>query len=210
LDPTGDLAAARERAAVVLSAMVDAGFLPRDEADAAGEARLRPGRPDLPVGGYFADWVSATAKQAVEPRFGYHEVPTTLDLRLQRHAEAVVRRALDDRGRRRGATQAAVVVMTLDGEVLAMVGGRAYIDSQYNRATQARRQPGSVFKLFVYLAALRDGMALEDTVLDAPLDADRDWRPANHDDRYAGRGIALRDAFARSSNVAAVRLAEAV
>jgi len=90
------------------------------------------------------------------------------------------------------------------------VGGRDYIDSQYNRATQARRQPGSVFKLFVYLAALRDGMALEDTVLDAPLDADRDWRPANHDDRYAGRGIALREAFARSSNVAAVRLAEEV
>lgn len=207
LAPTQDPDAARGRAALVLERMVAQGRITQEEADAAGEARVRPGRPDLPVGGYFADWVSARAKATVDPAFGYTEVATTLDLDLQRRAERVVRRALDRNGR--NATQAALVAMTVDGEVLALVGGRDYADSQYNRATQARRQPGSVFKLFVYLAALRDGMALDDVVQDTPLEEDRDWRPANYDDSYAGE-ITLREAFARSSNVVAVRLAEAV
>ena len=210
LAPTDNLEDARGRARVVLDAMVDAGMITEEEAAAAGDAEVRQGRPDLPVGGYFADWVSRQAKATVAPAFGMQAVRTTLDARLQRHAEDVVRWALDFRGGRRGATQAAVVVMTVDGEVLALVGGRDYADSQFNRATQARRQPGSVFKLFVYLAALRDGMTLDDTVLDAPLDGDRDWRPANYGDDYTGREITLREAFARSSNVAAVRLAERV
>ena len=210
LAPTDDLEAARDRADVVLDAMVDAGMITEVERDDAGQARVRLGRPDLPVGGYFADWVSREAKATVEPAFGYQEVRTTLDLELQRHAERVLRRALDGRGLARGATQGALVAMTPDGEVLALVGGRDYADSQYNRATQARRQPGSVFKLFVYLAALREGMTPDDTVSDAPLDADRDWRPGNYGDDYTGGDLTLREAFARSSNVAAVRLTEEV
>ena len=210
LAPTDDLEGARARAEVVLGAMVDAGMITQAEADDAGVATVRNGRPDLPVGGYFADWVSQQAKATVEPAFGMQDVRTTLDARLQRHAEDVVRWALDFRGARKGAGQAAVVVMTAEGEVLALVGGRSYADSQFNRATQARRQPGSVFKLFVYLAALRDGMTLDDTVADTPLDGDRAWRPGNYGDDYTGREISLREAFARSSNVAAVRLAERV
>ncbi len=210
LAPTDDLAAARERAGVVLEAMVGAGMITEAEAAEAGQASVQPGRPDLPVGGYFADWVSREAKATVEPAFGYEAVRTTLDLELQRHAERVLRRALDGRGGARGATQGALVAMTPAGEVLALVGGRDYAESQYNRATQARRQPGSVFKLFVYLAALRDGMTPDDLVSDTPLDADRKWRPANYADDYAGGDITLREAFARSSNVAAVRLAEDV
>ena len=210
LAPTDDLEGARARAEVVLGAMVDAGMITQAEADDAGVATVRNGRPDLPVGGYFADWVSQQAKATVEPAFGMQEVRTTLDARLQRHAEDVVRWALDFRGARKGAGQAAVVVMTAEGEVLALVGGRSYADSQFNRATQARRQPGSVFKLFVYLAALRDGMTLDDTVADTPLDGDRAWRPGNYGDDYTGREVSLREAFARSSNVAAVRLAERV
>ena len=210
LAPTDDLDAARARAGVVLDAMVGAGMLTEEEAAAAGEATVHRGGPQLPVGGYFADWVSREAKASVEPAFGLQEVRTTLDGRLQGHAEDVVRWALDHRGNRKDATQAAVVVMTVDGEVLALVGGRDYADSQYNRATQARRQPGSVFKLFVYLAALRDGLTPDDLVADTPLDADRKWRPANYGDDYTGREITLREAFTRSSNVAAVRLAERV
>jgi len=209
LAPTRDPEAARERARLVLRQMVQAGMITPEEAAAAGDARVRKGRAELPVGGYFADWVSRQAKQAAGPDYGEQRVSTTLDGRLQRHAERVVRRALDGRGRALGAGQAALVAMNRDGEVLALVGGRDYAESQFDRATQARRQPGSVFKLFVYLAALREGKTPEHVVEDTPLDGRRGWQPANYDGRYGGT-LSLREAFARSSNVAAVRLAEEV
>ncbi|GAB3732293.1 hypothetical protein GCM10028862_13480 [Luteimonas pelagia] len=209
LAPTRDPAAARARARVVLDRMVDAGMVTREQADAAGDARVRPGRDELPVGGYFADWVSRQAKSAAGVAHGEQAVRTTLDGRLQRHAEAVLRRALDGRGAAANAGQGAVVVMDRHGEVLALVGGRDYADSQFDRATQARRQPGSVFKLFVYLAALRDGMTPDDTVEDTRLASRDGWQPANYSDDYAGT-VTLRDAFARSSNVAAVRLIDRV
>ncbi|MFP5373564.1 MAG: transglycosylase domain-containing protein [Gammaproteobacteria bacterium] len=209
LAPTRNPEAARERARLVLRQMVQAGMIDEKQARAAGDARVRKGRAELPVGGYFADWVSRQAKQAAGPDYGEQRVSTTLDGRLQRHAERVVRRALDGRGRALGAGQAALVAMNRDGEVLALVGGRDYAQSQFDRATQARRQPGSVFKLFVYLAALREGRTPEHVVEDTPLDARRGWQPANYDGRYEGT-LSLREAFARSSNVAAVRLADEV
>jgi penicillin-binding protein 1A len=209
LAPTRDPEAARARARVVLDRMVDAGSIERAEAEAAGDAVVRPGRADLPVGGYFADWVSREAKASIGPALGEHDVRTTLDARLQRHAEAVLRRALDGRGAAAGAGQGALVAMDLDGRVVALVGGRDYGESQFDRATQARRQPGSVFKVFVYLAALRDGMAPDDLVEDTPLEARDGWQPANYADDYAGT-LSLREAFTRSSNVAAVRLIDRV
>lgn len=209
LAPTRDLEAARERARLVLRQMVQAGMISEDEAAAAGDASVRKGRAELPVGGYFADWVSRQAKQAAGPDYGEQRITTTLDGRLQRQGERIVRRALDGRGRALGAGQAALVAMNRDGEVLALVGGRDYAESQFDRATQAKRQPGSVFKLFVYLAALREGRTPEHMVDDSPLDGRRGWQPANYDGRYSGP-LSMREAFARSSNVAAVRLADEV
>src|SRR5213075_2013099 len=111
-------------------------------------------------------------------------------------------------GRQRNASQAALVAMRPDGTVVAMVGGKDYARSQFNRAVQARRQPGSSFKLFVYLAALRQGATPETLVADEPVTVGK-WQPENASGRYQGV-MTFRDAFAHSSNVAAVRISEFV
>src|SRR5262249_22538535 len=111
-------------------------------------------------------------------------------------------------GADRNVSQAALVAMKPNGAVVAMVGGRDYKESQFNRAAQAQRQPGSAFKLFVYLAALRKGFSPSDTIEDAPLEIDG-WEPENYGGRYRG-DITIADAFARSSNAAAVRLSQEV
>ncbi|HVF36069.1 MAG TPA: penicillin-binding transpeptidase domain-containing protein, partial [Candidatus Saccharimonadia bacterium] len=192
----------------VIKAMIASGALTEGQASIIRPARVREGRADLPVGTYFADWVSPKAKDSFDAGYGEVPVRTTLDLELQGHAERIVERDLRTHGRAGGATQAALVAMRRNGEVVAMVGGRDYASSSYNRVTQAQRQPGSAFKLFVYHAALRDGATPDSLVEDAPITIG-DWSPANHDGTYRGR-ISLRDAFAKSSNVAAVRLAQAV
>jgi penicillin-binding protein 1A len=207
LAPTHDPVAAQARARVVLDAMVDAGAITRAQADAARPARVQSGRTDLPVGGWFADWVAPQAKAAFDADYGEMRVRTTLDPRLQRLAQRLVERTLARAGGG-GPHQAAFVAMTSEGEVVALVGGRDYADGPFDRATQARRQPGSAFKLFVYLAALRAGMTPDTMVDDAPITLG-DWTPVNHDGNYEGP-IPLRRAFAQSSNVAAVRVANEV
>jgi penicillin-binding protein 1A len=198
LAPTNDPAAAAARMRVVLGTMVDAGFIDAPRAAAVAAPPLRPGRDPVPDGTYFADWVAGGLR---DPDAG-GVVQTTLEPALQRRAiDAIGRAAL-------GGAQVALVAMRPDGRVVAMVGGRSYRASPFNRATQARRQPGSAFKLFVYLAALRAGLTPADLVDDRPLDIDG-WRPANADGHYRG-ALTLRDAFALSSNVAAVRLSEHV
>ena len=207
LAPTDNLEGARKRARVVLQAMVDAGAITEEQARDATPARVRHGRAMLPVGSYFADWVSPQAKEAFDAAYGEVRVPTTLDPKLQAHAERVVRDALR-RGARDGVGQAALVAMRTNGAVVAMVGGRDYEDSAFNRVTQAQRQPGSTFKLFVYLAALREGSTPESRIEDTPVEIGG-WTPANYNDRYAG-SLTLRDAFAQSSNVAAARITDDV
>jgi penicillin-binding protein 1A len=207
LAPTSNLKGARERAKLVLAAMVDAGAITAGDARKVRPARLRSGRADLPVGTYFADWVSPQAKAKMDAAYGEVPVQTTLDPRLQSLAERIVDDAVR-RGAREGVGQAAMVAMRTNGEVVAMAGGRDYASSAFNRVTQAQRQPGSTFKLFVYLAALRDGMTPDSIVEDAPLTLG-DWTPANYAGTYSGP-ISLREAFAQSSNVAAVRLADQV
>jgi penicillin-binding protein 1A len=203
LAPTGNLKGARARQAVVVAAMVDAGFLTEREADRVQPQRVLPRRPDaLPTGTYFADWVLPEAREAAGEVKSEATVETTLDRRLQRLAERVVKGA----GLR--GSQAALVAMRPDGRVVAMVGGKDYKASTFNRATQAKRQPGSTFKLFVYLTALRSGLTPESTVLDEQIDI-AGWKPRNYDNRYLGE-IPLRRAFARSSNVAAARLTQQV
>lgn len=203
LSPTDNLKGARARQKVVVAAMADAGFLTAEQAANVAPAKLnvRPLRT-LPSGTYFADWALPAARDNAGAVYAEQEVTTTLDSRVQRAAEAAVRRA------GLGKAQVALVAMRPDGSVVAMIGGKNYAASPFNRATQARRQPGSTFKLFVYLAALREGMTPDTLVDDAPIKVG-DWSPANSDGRYRGK-ITLREAFARSSNVAAVRIAHQV
>jgi penicillin-binding protein 1A len=207
LAPTHDPDAAWARAQVVLQAMVDSDAITKEQALTVRRAKVRAGRADLPVGHWFADWIAPEARAAFDAGYGEVRVPTTLDPDMQATAEKLVARALADAGRG-GPTQAAFVAMRPDGAVVALVGGRDYAASSFNRATQARRQPGSAFKLFVYLAALRQGWTPDTAIEDAPITVG-DWTPVNHDGRYAGP-TTLREAFAGSSNVAAVRLAQAV
>ncbi|WP_326523830.1 transglycosylase domain-containing protein [Sphingomonas sp.] len=203
LAPTVNLSGARARQKLVVGAMVDTGFLTKAEAADAGPARLNVERTkELPTGTYFADWVLPEARDRSGEISNEITVTTTLDTRLQRAAERAVRRA----GLRQA--QVALVAMRPDGTVVAMVGGKNYRESPFNRATQARRQPGSTFKLFVYLAALRSGMDANSTVLDEPVTIG-EWSPKNSDGRYSGE-ISLARAFAKSSNVAAARLTKDV
>ena len=208
LAPTANPEDAWKRAQTVLAAMVDTGAIGADDAEAARPPPVESGREALPVGGWFADWVSPEVKDAVATDYGEVGVPTTLDGDLQAMAERAVADVLRGEGRARGVTQAALVAMRPNGEVVAMVGGVEYDASAFNRATQARRQPGSAFKLFVYRAALESGLRPDSPVEDRPIE-EGEWRPANYSDNYLGT-LALRDAFAHSSNVVAVRLGERV
>ncbi|HEX2559049.1 PBP1A family penicillin-binding protein [Phenylobacterium sp.] len=208
LSPTRNLDGARKRARLVLSEMSAQGMITERQAHQARLPRPRRGRDPLPSGSWFADWAAPDLREAYGGRFGDVAVRTTLDRRMQRRAEQIIARALDGQGRRAGADQAALVAMRPDGRVVALVGGRRYQAGGFNRATQARRQPGSAFKLFVYLAALRAGASPESRVLDAPIDVNG-WKPQNYDGRYRGE-IDFRTAFAHSSNTAAVRIAQQV
>ena len=153
---------------------------------------------------YFADWAFERALALAGLRPAILIIQTTLDRRAQAAVEAAVRRHRAAAQRRR-AGQMAVVVMAPDGRVRAMAGGVDYRASQFNRATQARRQPGSAFKPLVYLAALAAGYRPDSVISDQPITLDG-WRPRNYDGRYLG-DLSLRDALAQSRNAATVRLA---
>ena len=202
LAPTQHLEAAQARSRLVLKAMADTGVISHARARSTALARPVFQSAKYPTGTYFADWVAPYAQKAFDADFGEVKVPTTLDSNLQRLAvRAVGRAAIGD-------AQAALVAMRPDGRVVAMVGGKNYGESPFNRVTQARRQPGSAFKLFVYLAALRAGWTPDSIIEDRPVTIDG-WTPVNSDGVYRGR-ITLREAFARSSNAATVRLSQAV
>ncbi|MCH8110396.1 MAG: PBP1A family penicillin-binding protein [Proteobacteria bacterium] len=208
--PTRDLTTARQRSQRVLRSMIEAGYVDEDR---AAEAVADPARlavnPQTAIGqNYFADWVLDRAKRVLGPVSASLTIETTLDPELQRIAENVVTRWLNREGEERQVGQAAMVVMTPSGEVLAMVGGRDYRESQFNRATQAHRQSGSLFKLFVYLAAFDAGFTPDSTMVDQPVNIEN-WRPANYYKGYRGK-VDLRTAFADSINTVAVQLAEKV
>lgn len=200
---------AQARANVVLNAMVASGVLSQEE---SREAKASPATPNTSApsrdgGSWFADWILSEASEMVGPGLGSVRAKTTLRPDKQALAERVIAEKLAEAAVG-GSTEVALVAMTLDGAVVAMVGGRDYATSQYNRAVQARRQPGSTFKLFVYLAALRKGWQPEDVLMDTPIEIG-DWRPENYDGTYSGE-VRLDQAFARSLNAATVRLAQEV
>ncbi|WP_394731104.1 transglycosylase domain-containing protein [Altererythrobacter sp. GH1-8] len=199
LDPTDNYKGAEARMRLVLNAMAEEGYLTPERAAALPSPRLDVRtRNTLPTGTYFADWVLPLVRQDAERSYAKQSLTTTLDARLQRVASEVVGRA------RLGKAQVALVAMRPTGEVVAMIGGKDYAKSPFNRATQAKRQPGSTFKLFTYLAAIEAGMDPGDRVPNTPIE-NGSYRPRNAGDRYT-ETISLEDAFAQSSNVATVRL----
>lgn len=200
---------AQTRASVVLGAMVESGVLTEAEALAARTAPATPNTsaPSRDGGSWFADFVLSEAAAMVGPGLGSVRAKTTFRPESQALAERVIAEKLADTANG-SPTEVALVAMTLDGAVVAMVGGRDYATSQYNRAVQARRQPGSTFKLFVYLAALRNGWTLDTPLQDTPIEIG-DWRPENYGGNYAGR-VRMDQAFAQSLNAATVRLAQEV
>ena len=188
---------------LVLGAMADTCDMTEAEAKAVRTPRIDVrSRNTLPTGTYFADWALPEARKLSDVGYARQTITTTLDSRLQ----AAARRAVNGAGL--GKAQVALVAMRPNGEVVAMVGGRDYADSPFNRVTQARRQPGSTFKLFVYLAALRGGWEPDDEIANTPIETGS-YRPKNAGGAYSDT-ISLEDAFATSSNVAAVRLFNAV
>ncbi|WP_417613732.1 transglycosylase domain-containing protein [Parasphingorhabdus sp.] len=199
LAPTRNPELAAKRASLVKAAMVSAGYLTQQQADAIGTARLDVrARDALPTGTYFADWAMPQARELTDLSYEKLNLTTTLDSRMQEMARRAIARAP------LGKAQVALVAMRPDGEVVAMIGGKDYAKSTFNRVTQARRQPGSTFKLFVWLAALRSGMQPDDMVEDTPI-TKGGYLPKNAGENYRG-SITLKEAFAKSSNVAAVRL----
>jgi len=197
--PTNHYDRARARMDLVVAAMVVEGYLTQAEADALPDPMLDVRtRNDLPTGTYFADWALPLAREGVEPSYSRQTLTTTLDARLQELAGRVTSRAA------LGEAQVALVAMRPGGEVVAMVGGKDYAQSPFNRATQAKRQPGSTFKLFVYLAALREGWEPDDRIDNTEI-TQGSYRPKNSRESYSDSRT-MEEAFARSSNVAAVRL----
>ncbi|MCK0128831.1 transglycosylase domain-containing protein [Erythrobacter sp. F6033] len=198
-NPTKHYDRAKRRMDLVVGAMVATGYLTEAEAAKMPAPKIDVrARNDLPTGTYFADWALPIAREGMEASYSKQVITTTLDAQLQALASRVTSRAA------LGDAQVALVAMRPTGEVVAMVGGKSYAESPFNRATQAKRQPGSTFKMFVYLAALQAGWDPEDTIANTAIETGS-YRPKNSRGNYS-ETITLEDAFATSSNVAAVRL----
>jgi penicillin-binding protein 1A len=204
-NPLADTDASLARAQIVLRAMQDAGFI--DNATRAAAQATRPriergsGTPDS---GYFADWIMSRLSGMIGDSSEPVVVETSFDLGTQGLAEHALARGLEADGARIRAAQGALVAMTPDGAIRAMVGGRSYQQSTFNRAADAVRQPGSAFKPFVYLTAFEHGRAPDDIMHDGPVDI-HGWKPSDFEGEYQG-DISLTQAFAESSNVVAAQL----
>ena len=202
-NPEGAWARARE----VLGNMVETGHITREHALAQTPPRIAPhSKPG--DARYFIDYVRGQLGDVLGDVTEDIFVRTTLDRTMQKAAEAAVSRTLDAEGKTADAGQGALIAMAPDGAIRAMVGGRSYGDSQFNRAVQARRQTGSAFKLFVYLAALEAGLTPETVMRDSPVTLDG-WSPQNYEKGYQGE-MTLETAFAHSVNTIAVKLSERI
>jgi len=202
---------AEARAQVVLGAMVDAGYIAETDIKTAKTAapapRRKPGQNDFAR--YYNDWIVDQVEDILGPEHGDVEVQTTFRKDVQRGAESALAATLDGEGASKNVTQGAVVVMSPDGAVRGLVGGRDWSESQFNRATQAMRQPGSSFKPIIYLAAVLNGNYTPDTMVeDAPVSVGN-YSPDNYTENYLG-WVPLRDALAKSLNTVSVRLLEEV
>ncbi len=211
--------AAQARRNIVLAAMRENGSITPEQLAAASTepVALAPDRSlDNSLAPYFVDYVNRVAQAEFETSGEVQRIYTTIDLELQQLAEQALKRQMDRLDKiyanREAKPQAALVALDPHtGNVLAMVGGRNYAESQLNRATDARRQPGSTFKPFVYAAALEDGISPVQTFMDAPrefiYDRNKIYRPANYGGGYSMREVTMRTGLVRSLNVVTVDVA---
>ena len=196
--PTADAEAARQRSGVVLQSMVQNGFVSAAAASVdPATIRLQPTSKQNSVR-YFTDWALPQLETLIDESSEPIDVWTTLDTNMQAAADQAIAANAP------AGAQGALVALDRDGAVRAMVGGRDYVDSLYNRATQAERQPGSAFKLFVYLSALESGMKPTDTIVDEPITIDG-WSPRNSTRTNVGP-VTLREAFSRSINTVSAKI----
>ncbi len=214
--PTNNLARSQDRASVIISLMADQGYLSQKDAEIA---RIAPAElseaAEAKAGGYFADWVMDSG-----PEFFTRDttedviIKTTLDRRLQAAAEEAMQYIFANKVREGSKAQAAIVVMSADGAVRAMLGGRnTKVSGGFNRATQAMRQTGSAFKPFVYATALELGHSPNERIVDGPLTINipgsGSWSPKNYTKEFEG-SVTLTDALKDSLNIPAVKLSELV
>jgi penicillin-binding protein 1A len=205
LAPTHNPDGAQRRGQIVLAAMADLGVISEHAAKAALADSPRIVRQVTEgSGNYVADWVMDVLNDLVGRVEHDIVVETTIDSSLQAVAEKALAEELAQKGERYSVGQGAVVAMTPDGAVRALVGGRNYAESQFNRAVAAKRQPGSAFKPFVYLAALERGLTPNTIRDDRPIDL-KGWRPENYHREYLG-AVTLTRALAQSLNTVSVRL----
>jgi penicillin-binding protein 1A len=205
LAPNRNPEGAASRARVVLGAMADAGFITASQAKAAianPSYAMRP--PSAGTVNYVADWIGEVLDDLIGQVDRNIVVETTIDPKLQGEAEAALIDELAAKSGKFNVSQGALVTMTPDGAVRAMVGGRNYAESQFNRAVTARRQPGSAFKPFVYLTAIEQGLTPQTIRQDAPINI-KGWRPENYGHEYFG-AVTLTQALSMSLNTVAVRL----
>ena len=197
--PTADVAAARGRAGVVIQSMVNNGFLSASAAANAVDAQIKV-QPAAKQNSarYFTDWALPQLDTLIDETKEPIDVWTTLDPVMQDTADRAIN------GNAPSGAQGALVSIDRDGAVRAMIGGRDYVSSIYNRATQAQRQPGSAFKLFVYLSALEAGKKPTDVIVDEPFEVDG-WKPRNSTRTFAGP-VTLREAFSRSINTISAKI----
>ncbi len=201
--PTADAKAALGRAGVVIEVMQDAGMITAAEAASVKPSLVKiTSQPAQNSVRYFTDWALPQLDGLIEETEKPIDVWTTIDLGMQKQATAAIAANVP-----RGA-QGALVAIDRDGAVRAMVGGTDYVTSNYNRAVTAMRQPGSSWKLFVYLAALEAGFRPEDKVVDEPVEFEG-WQPKNSGGSYAGE-MTVRDAFAYSKNTIAAKIGNEV
>jgi penicillin-binding protein 1A len=206
LNPIHHPRQAQARAELVLRAMVESGFITQAEADKAVDAPAAVKSSEyLPATQYVVDWVSEQLPLLLGKIDQSIIVETTIFHNLQTLAEAAVRRRVNNEGGKLGVSQGAVVMMDMSGAVLAMVGGKSYLKSQFNRAVKAKRQPGSAFKPFVYLTALEQGLTPESVEIDEPVRFG-DWEPDNYRHKYLGP-VTLTRALAQSINSVAAKIA---
>ena len=204
-NPIANKKLSQERASLVLENMAKSQMISKAKVKEAKYNNKRYSKFTTPPKStrYFIDWLLPRVKAYVGEINEDLIVRTTLDVKLQKIAEDSLNKVTENFP---SADQSALVSLNLDGGVISMIGGRDYGDSQFNRVTQAKRQPGSAFKLFVYLAGLENGFAPDDLVVDSKIDING-WSPKNYKDKYIGE-VSVKDAFSNSINTVAVKISE--
>ncbi len=207
--PTANMDRSRARAKEILRILAETDQIDINQyAEALAHPPQLQSPPSKQGFGFVADWVAEAAPMLVAETDRNLIVETTIDAGLQSLARTAVEDVMRTKGRTARATEAAFLLLSPDGAVRVMVGGRNHADSQFNRAVRAMRQPGSAFKPFIYLAAIESGYTPDTEIEDSPIETDG-WKPTNFGGTYRGK-VNLRTALTHSSNVAAVRLTESV